>query len=137
TAWARSMSSSVVLPMADTTTTTSLPARRVSTIRSATRLIRSGLAADVPPYFWTTMLIARETLGGYGGVSVDTPHHAARWRQMVGHNRTLGRMAPTLDPRRVRSRGGLGEHPQRGGMLRASMTDRRRRQKEQRAAQKE
>ncbi len=56
---------------------------------------------------------------------------------MVGHNRTLGRMAPTLDPRRVRSRGGLGEHPQRGGMLRASMTDRRRRQKEQRAAQKE
>jgi hypothetical protein len=50
---ARSSSSSVVSPMADTTTTTSLPALRVSTIRSATRLMRSALATDEPPYFCT------------------------------------------------------------------------------------
>ena len=44
TCWARSISSSVVSPIAETTTTTSLPALRVSTIRSATRLMRSASA---------------------------------------------------------------------------------------------
>src|SRR5437667_158506 len=39
---ARSSSSSVVSPMADTITHTSLPALRVATMRSATRLIRSA-----------------------------------------------------------------------------------------------
>ena len=54
TCWARSSSSSVVSPIADTTTTTSCPARRVATIRSATRLIRSASATEEPPYFCTT-----------------------------------------------------------------------------------
>ena len=54
TCWARSISSSVVSPIAETTTTTSLPSLRVATIRSATRLIRSAVATDEPPYFWTT-----------------------------------------------------------------------------------
>jgi len=53
TCWARSSSSSVVSPMADTTTTTSLPAFLVSTIRSATRRMRSAVPTDDPPYFWT------------------------------------------------------------------------------------
>src|SRR5436190_12215753 len=35
-------------------THTSLPALRVATIRSATRLIRSALATEEPPYFCTT-----------------------------------------------------------------------------------
>ena len=51
---ARSSRLSVVSPMAETTTTTSLPARRVSTMRSATRLIRSASATEEPPYFCTT-----------------------------------------------------------------------------------
>ena len=51
---ARSSSSSVVSPIAEHTTTTSLPALRVATIRSATRLIRSAFSSDEPPYFWTT-----------------------------------------------------------------------------------
>ena len=54
TCWARSISSSVVSPIAETTTTTSLPSLRVATIRSATRLIRSAVPTDEPPYFWTT-----------------------------------------------------------------------------------
>src|SRR3954447_16109793 len=53
---ARSMSSSVVSPIAETTTTTSWPAFLVPTMRSATRLIRSASATDEPPYFCTTRL---------------------------------------------------------------------------------
>src|SRR5438093_7428354 len=47
------MSSSVVSPMALTTTTTSWPASRARRMRSATARIRSALAKDEPPYFWT------------------------------------------------------------------------------------
>ena len=51
---ARSMRSSVVSPMAETMTTTSLPAFLVSTMRAATRLTLSASATEEPPYFWTT-----------------------------------------------------------------------------------
>ena len=44
---------SVDLPIAEATTTTSLPWRRVNATLSATARIRSGSATDVPPYFWT------------------------------------------------------------------------------------
>ena len=50
-----SRSSSVVSPIAETTTTTSLPASRAWATRSATWLIRSGDPTEVPPYFCTTM----------------------------------------------------------------------------------
>src|SRR3954469_408900 len=43
--------------MALTTTTTSLPRRRVRATWSATSRMRSGSATDVPPYFWTTSAI--------------------------------------------------------------------------------
>ena len=46
--------SSVVSPMAETTTTTVLPASRVATTRLATRRIASMSLTDEPPYFWTT-----------------------------------------------------------------------------------
>src|SRR5215469_6443278 len=52
--FARSRSSSVVSPIADTTTTTRLPALRAVTIRWATRLMPSASATDDPPYFCTT-----------------------------------------------------------------------------------
>ena len=41
-------------PIADTTTTRSLPAARSRAIRRATRLMRSASATDEPPNFWTT-----------------------------------------------------------------------------------
>ncbi len=41
-------------PIAETTTTRSLPAARSRAIRRATRLIRSASATDEPPNFWTT-----------------------------------------------------------------------------------
>ena len=50
---ARAMRLSVALPMAETTTTTSLPRRFVIDTFSATARMRSGSATDVPPYFWT------------------------------------------------------------------------------------
>ncbi len=51
---ARSISSSVVSPIAEMTTTTSLPSCFVAMIRRATRLMLSASATDEPPYFWTT-----------------------------------------------------------------------------------
>ena len=45
----------MVSPIAETTTTTSFPARRVASTRSATDLIRTESANDVPPNFWTTI----------------------------------------------------------------------------------
>ena len=52
-AWATS--SSVVLPRAESTATTRLPASRAATIRRAARLISSAPATEVPPNFITTM----------------------------------------------------------------------------------
>ena len=49
------ISSSVVLPRADSTATTRLPASRWATIRRAARLIRSASATEVPPNFITTV----------------------------------------------------------------------------------
>ena len=48
---ASAIRSSVVPPIAETTTMTSLPARRVSETRLATLLILSGSATDEPPNF--------------------------------------------------------------------------------------
>ena len=61
---ARSISSSVESPIADTTTTTWSPALRVATIRCATRLMPSASATDEPPYFCTTSATAAPHLPG-------------------------------------------------------------------------
>ncbi len=50
-----STSSSVVLPRAERTATTWLPASRAATIRVAARFKSSGPATDVPPNFMTTV----------------------------------------------------------------------------------
>ncbi len=50
---ARAMRLSVALPIAETTTTTSLPRRLVMATFSATARMRSASATEVPPYFWT------------------------------------------------------------------------------------
>src|SRR5688572_28958984 len=51
---ARSRRSSVVSPIAETTTTTSFPARLASAMRFATRLMPFASATELPPYFCTT-----------------------------------------------------------------------------------
>ena len=61
----------MVSPIADTATTTSLPALRVSTMRFATRLMLSASATDEPPNFCTiraTTRLSSSTPGG--GASV-------------------------------------------------------------------
>ncbi len=65
---ARSMSSSVVSPIADTTTTTSCPARLDSAMRLATRLMLAASATDEPPYFCTI----RATGHALGWVGTDS-----------------------------------------------------------------
>src|SRR4028119_2064102 len=57
-AW--SISSSVVSPIAETTTTTSLPACFSATMRSATRLTWAAEATEEPPYFCTTRATGHE-----------------------------------------------------------------------------
>src|SRR5680860_1237773 len=64
---------SVVLPMADTTTTTSLPACLACTTRSATRLMRSVSATDEPPYFCTTIMAP--SVAGSGSPTRCPPDH--------------------------------------------------------------
>ena len=54
TSWARRISSSVVLPIADSTATTFEPASRAATSRSATRFSLSVSPTEVPPNFMTT-----------------------------------------------------------------------------------
>ena len=53
TSSAIAISSSVVLPRAESTATTEWPSWRFSTIRCAARLMRSASATDVPPNFMT------------------------------------------------------------------------------------
>ncbi len=53
TSSAIAISSSVVLPRADSTATTAFPSSRLSTIRRAARFTRSASATDVPPNFIT------------------------------------------------------------------------------------
>ena len=52
---ARSTSSSVVSPIADSTATTRPPFSFSATIRRATAFSRSGFPTDVPPNFITTV----------------------------------------------------------------------------------
>ena len=49
--FAKSINSSVVSPIAETTTTTWFPSRLAATIRLATRFMPSASATDEPPYF--------------------------------------------------------------------------------------
>jgi hypothetical protein len=51
--------SSVVWPIADTTTTTSYPDRFAAATRSATARMRPVSPTEVPPYFWTITATAR------------------------------------------------------------------------------
>ena len=87
-------------PIAETTTTTSSPARRASTIRCATRLIRSASPTDEPPYFCTTRAMPRF----YGDavhqnacdtVSACPTSPSATPRRMIAGDRTAGAAQPT------------------------------------------
>src|SRR6266545_6894402 len=60
--------------MAETTATTSFPACRVATTRSATLLILDASASEVPPYFWTIRAMRLLTQGIAGRL----PDGAAR-----------------------------------------------------------
>ena len=73
TEFARWISSSVVLPMALTTATTSDPWRRDRAMWSATARMRSASPTEVPPNFWTTRGIGQEaTYSGSIGYSGST-----------------------------------------------------------------
>ena len=67
TSAASRISSSVVWPMALTTTTTSSPERRVRATWSATARIRSASATEVPPNFCTTSDMGAKATGAAAG----------------------------------------------------------------------
>src|SRR6478736_7779627 len=82
---ARPRSSSVVSPIADTTTTRSLPAARSRAIRRATRLMRSASATEEPPYFWTTRGAVCWDIerAFYRALSRDPTTRCLRWHHVV------------------------------------------------------
>jgi hypothetical protein len=57
TSSAMPISSSVVLPRAESTATTLWPSSRFCTMRAAARLMRSASATEVPPNFMTIVLL--------------------------------------------------------------------------------
>src|SRR5829696_8582263 len=77
---ASSASSSVVCPIADTTTQTWRPASRSATTRRATWRIRSGSPTDVPPYFCTTSCAdtSRNASAGRARGTRPDPTHGPR-----------------------------------------------------------
>ena len=83
---ARSSSSSVVSPMAETATTTSCPAFFTSTMRRATRLTAEASASDEPPYFCTTMPTALPSIHCSVTSSTRPPRAAddSTWGQATG-----------------------------------------------------
>src|SRR2546428_13230100 len=84
---------SVVLPIAETTTTSRLPQALAAT-RRATFLIFSSSATDEPPYFWTISAIELEIYHDYaaGRACVASPRltcsrrRESQPRAMVGRN---------------------------------------------------
>src|SRR6516165_8963313 len=72
------ISSSVVLPRAESTATTSLPSPRLSTIRRAARFTRSAFATEVPPNFITTSPGIRR------GLHSPPPGESLAERDLVG-----------------------------------------------------
>src|SRR5690606_26864907 len=114
----------VVSPIAETTTTTSFPARFASAMRLATRLILSASDTDDPPYFCTTsatccsvcrrppsLSTARRVLSG----SIDDTHAARGPATTVppcgrpgGAGAALGGVRPGGGSGRVGHDGGRG-----------------------------
>ena len=72
TSKARSIRSSVVSPIAEMTTTMSLPACFVAAIRRATRLIDAASATEDPPNFWTTRVINPPARFGHQSLTGDS-----------------------------------------------------------------
>src|SRR5690242_11960157 len=78
TSAAMAISSSVVLPRAESTATTRLPCSRWATMRLAACLILSASATEVPPNFITMVgppLTARRV--GLAGAGLGADHHVA------------------------------------------------------------
>ena len=67
--WARSTSSSVVSPIAESTATTRPPSSFAATIRRATFSSRSGLPTDVPPNFITSVPTRRASSRAMSGTA--------------------------------------------------------------------
>src|SRR4051794_24392571 len=76
------ISSSVVLPRAESTATTRWPLSRAATIRRAARLRRSASATDVPPNFITTVPGTRGRLET--ALEAAAPGEGTAERDLVG-----------------------------------------------------
>ena len=67
-------SSSVVSPIAETTTTSWCPSARLAATRAATLRIRSTSATEEPPNFWTMTLMSGVVAGAPGGPRKESEH---------------------------------------------------------------
>src|ERR1700712_4832400 len=90
---ARSISSSVVSPIAEITTTTSWPCALVATMRLATRLMLSASATEEPPYFCTTRPTSTPSAPVHSNGDLPTD----LWSSRRGR-RILGAVSEPLSP---------------------------------------
>ena len=100
-------SSSVVLPIAETTTTTRLPSATVAATRSATRPSRAGSATLEPPYFCTTIGFTFALIRCTSLDSVSYPRYSRRMslrRLLVPLCRFARRCVRSRSARRLRPR---------------------------------
>src|SRR3990172_5036945 len=113
-------SSSVLSPIAETTTTTSLPASRARTMRSATLRIRSVVPTEVPPYFCTTMGMAAGEQRGVSRPGLRGQRAAEEVelnpKEVLGHRRRAREVRGVRDQHQLVRAPGLeqgGGEPQR------------------------
>src|SRR6185436_5297711 len=82
--------SSVVSPIAETTTTTWWPRATVSMTRFATDMTLWTSATLLPPYFWTTTAIEREYRRLAAQFRAPVTEMAETFRYTRGHSPSLG-----------------------------------------------
>ncbi len=107
-------SSSVVLPIAETTTTTRRPLPTVSATRSATFPSRAASATELPPNFWTTIGLSMSVIRSLKDYTTRARLH----RCVASSSSSSSAVAPPL--RRA-------QRPKRAAALRRGRTSPRRR----------
>src|SRR5438093_617030 len=105
--------SSVVSPIALTTTTTALPCSRVDTTRRATRLMRSASPTEVPPNFWTMRLMDGTPPRSRMAPAWQVEQEAADER-LADRNAVATVVADSFEPAQGDEREHPGRHPHEG-----------------------
>src|SRR5689334_20909939 len=90
------INSSVVSPMAETTTITGRPEAAVRATRLAAARMRSAVASDEPPYFWTSSRSSSGVDDMRSSLGQGQMHHTARYFMVSRRRLERGRHTSNL-----------------------------------------